>query len=56
MRGRLLTFLTTSALLAAIVAPGGAQRVEWTDEGVYLTGWAEVICEGEWLLQIPRSR
>jgi diaminopimelate epimerase len=39
---------------AQVVAPGGTQRVEWTDEGVYLTGWAEVICEGEWLLQIPR--
>ena len=35
-------------------APGGAQRVEWTTESVYLTGWAEVLCEGEWLRQIPR--
>jgi diaminopimelate epimerase len=41
---------------AHVVAPGGAQRVEWTDEGVYLTGWAEIICEGEWLLQIPLPR
>jgi diaminopimelate epimerase len=38
-----------------VVAPGGSQRVEWTDEGVFLTGWAEVVCEGEWLLQIPRT-
>jgi len=39
---------------AEVVAPGGAQRVEWTTESVYLTGWAEVLCEGEWLRQIPR--
>ena len=32
-----------------IVAPGGTQRVEWRDEGVYLTGWAELVLEGEWL-------
>ena len=32
-----------------VIAPGGAQRVEWLDDGVYLTGWAEVIFEGRWL-------
>jgi diaminopimelate epimerase len=32
-----------------VVSPGGAQRVEWKDEGLFLTGWAEVICEGLWL-------
>jgi diaminopimelate epimerase len=41
---------------AEVIAQGGAQRVEWDAEGVYLTGWAEVICDGEWLGQIPRSR
>jgi diaminopimelate epimerase len=35
---------------ATVVAPGGPQRVEWGETGVYLTGWAEVLCEGEWLL------
>jgi len=40
---------------AEVIAQGGAQRVEWDAEGVYLTGWAEVICDGEWLGQIPRS-
>jgi diaminopimelate epimerase len=40
---------------AEVIAPGGSQRVEWTDEGVFLTGWAEVICEGEWLLQNSRT-
>ena len=29
-----------------VVAPGGSQRVEWQDDGVYLTGWAEVVMEG----------
>ena len=31
-----------------VVAPGGTQRVEWRDDGVHLTGWAEVILEGYW--------
>lgn len=34
---------------AEVVAPGGSQRVEWREDGVYLTGWAEVVCRGEWL-------
>jgi diaminopimelate epimerase len=33
-----------------VIASGGTQRVEWRDDGVYLTGWAEVLFEGEWLL------
>ncbi len=40
---------------AEVVAPGGSQRVEWADDNVYLTGWAEVVCTGEWLRQIPRT-
>jgi len=32
-----------------VVAPGGTQRVEWKDDGVYLTGWAELVFEGSWL-------
>lgn len=31
-----------------VVAPGGTQRVEWQPDGIYLTGWAEIIFEGEW--------
>jgi diaminopimelate epimerase len=34
---------------ADVIAPGGAQRVEWLDDSVYLTGWAEVLFDGEWL-------
>ena len=32
-----------------VIAPGGAQRVEWLDAGVYLTGWAEVVFDGHWV-------
>jgi diaminopimelate epimerase len=32
-----------------VVAPGGTQRVEWTDDGVYLTGWAEIVMEAAWV-------
>ena len=32
-----------------VVAPGGTQHVEWLEDGVYLTGWAEVTLEGNWL-------
>jgi diaminopimelate epimerase len=33
-----------------VVAPGGTQRVEWRDDGVYLTGWAEIVMDGEWIV------
>jgi len=39
----------SAARAADVVAPGGAQRVEWREDSVYLTGWAEVIVEGTWL-------
>jgi diaminopimelate epimerase len=32
-----------------VIAPGGAQRVEWLAEGLFLTGWAEIIAEARWL-------
>jgi diaminopimelate epimerase len=38
---------------ASVVAPGGSQRVEWRSDSVYLTGWAEVLCEGEWMRPTP---
>lgn len=31
-----------------VVAPGGTQRVEWREDGVYLTGWAEIVLDGTW--------
>lgn len=29
-------------------APGGSQRVVWNDEGVLLTGWAQLLIDGRW--------
>jgi diaminopimelate epimerase len=34
-----------------VASPGGTQRVEWRDDGLYLTGWAEVVFDGQWLLR-----
>jgi diaminopimelate epimerase len=31
-----------------VAAPGGRQHVEWTDDGLLLTGWAELIGSAEW--------
>lgn len=31
-----------------VEAPGGSQRVEWLDEGLWLSGWAEVVATLEW--------
>jgi diaminopimelate epimerase len=36
-----------------VISKGGSQRVEWRDDGVYLTGWAEIVLEGEWLADLP---
>jgi diaminopimelate epimerase len=38
--------------IVAVAAPGGTQTVEWTDAGVFLTGWAEVTCEGRWTADV----
>jgi diaminopimelate epimerase len=32
-----------------VISPGGSQRVEWLDDGIYLTGWARLVFEGRWL-------
>ncbi len=32
-----------------VISPGGAQRVEWIGDGLFLTGWAELIAEAVWL-------
>jgi diaminopimelate epimerase len=31
-----------------VVSPGGTQHVAWTDTGILLTGWAEVVLTGRW--------
>jgi diaminopimelate epimerase len=35
-----------------VVAPGGTQRVAWTDAGLTLTGWAEIIADGTFRAQV----
>ena len=32
-----------------VVSPGGTQRVAWRDDGVFLTGWADIVFEGHWI-------
>jgi diaminopimelate epimerase len=32
-----------------VISPGGSQRVEWLEDGIYLTGWAALVFEGRWL-------
>jgi diaminopimelate epimerase len=32
-----------------VASPGGSQRVEWREDGLFLTGWAEVVLRGEWM-------
>jgi diaminopimelate epimerase len=32
-----------------VTSPGGSQRVEWTADGIFLTGWAELILTAEHL-------
>ena len=32
-----------------VISPGGSQRVEWLDGGLYLTGWAKLVFEGTWM-------
>jgi diaminopimelate epimerase len=32
----------------SIESPGGTQRVEWRDDGLYLTGWAELTAVCDW--------
>ncbi len=31
-----------------VVSPGGVQRVTWGADGLWLTGWAEVVAQIEW--------
>ena len=39
-----------------VIAPGGTQRVEWKDDGIYLTGWAEVVFDGHWVPALSELR
>jgi diaminopimelate epimerase len=39
-----------AAMEVDVIAPGGTQHVEWRSDGVYLTGWADVVMEGQWIV------
>jgi hypothetical protein len=32
-----------------VTSPGGTQRVEWLDGGLFLTGWAELVAAVRWM-------
>jgi diaminopimelate epimerase len=36
-----------------VESPGGVQRVEWREDGLYLTGWAEIVAEARWCRAAP---
>ena len=38
-----------AARSADVIAPGGTQRVDWEASSAFLTGWAELVFDGEWL-------
>ena len=38
-----------AARSAEVVSPGGAQRVDWTDQEIQLTGWADIVAHGRWV-------
>ena len=33
----------------AVHSPGGVQHVAWRDDGLYLSGWADIVAEVKWL-------
>ena len=35
-----------------VIAPGGTQRVTWTEAGITLTGWAEILADGAFCAQL----
>ena len=38
-----------AARRAEVVSPGGAQHVDWTEEEIRLTGWADIVARGAWI-------
>ena len=46
--GAVAEHLRGAAREVDVVSPGGTQRVEWRADGVYLTGWAEILFDANW--------
>jgi diaminopimelate epimerase len=44
-------FAGGTARSVEVVSPGGTQQVEWTDDAVWLTGWAELVAAVEWFVR-----
>ena len=38
-----------AARSAEVVSPGGAQHVEWLEDEIQLTGWADIVAHGGWV-------
>ena len=38
-----------------VVSPGGTQRVEWDEDGLFLTGWAELVADSRLVEALMRS-
>ena len=34
---------------AEVVSPGGTQHVDWTEDEIRLTGWADIVARGQWV-------
>ena len=43
-------FLGMTDRKVEVISPGGGQIVEWLADGLYLTGGAEIIARGEWVV------
>jgi diaminopimelate epimerase len=41
-------FAGGAARTVAVVSPGGSQLVEWTDQTIWLTGWAALVARCDW--------
>ncbi len=42
-----------AARSADVISPGGAQRVDWTEQEIRLTGWADIVARGRWVPPLP---
>lgn len=38
-----------------VVSPGGMQEVDWTEDEILLTGWADIVARGRWVLPTTSS-
>ena len=41
-----------AARTVSVESPGGIQRVAWREDGLHLTGWAEIVAEVSWSAEL----